>query len=311
MIFRIHARRMIVPGIVAATLSGLLLPLTTAWAETRTFEKRFPAVSGGTLVVRSDFGAVRVSGGANGEVTVVATVEGARADVEEFEFNASEQDGRIEVTGRSGKRGWSFWRSSELEVTYTIRVPDRFRLELNTAGDDVTVRSVDGEVQARTSGGNIGLRDVGGPSQADTSGGDIEIDRAAGSVRARTSGGDITLTAVAGDAEARTSGGDIRATGVRGEVVTRTSGGSIDIGIVGNYKGVTAETSGGSIAVSVDPGIGADVDAKTSGGSVRVHAPGTSGIEAREHHFRGQINGGGPGIRARTSGGSIRISTAD
>jgi hypothetical protein len=293
---------------VAALFLGLVS--AQASAETRTFEKRLPAVEGGSLIVRSDVGAVRVTGGASGEVTVLATVEGSKAAVEQFEFNARSEGDRIEVTGRTGNRGWSLWRSNDLKVVYTIRVPDRFRLEVNTSGGDVTVRNLAGDVRARTSGGNIGFRDVAGPAEANTSGGDIEIDRSSGPVRARTSGGDIVLTDVAGAAEARTSGGDIRALGIQGEVVTRTSGGSIEVGVAGAHQGVSAETSGGNIDVRVAQDARADVDARTSGGSVRVNLPVTSETEAKHDRFRGQINGGGAAIRVRTSGGSIRIRAA-
>lgn len=299
-----HAKNLACAGVVAAFLGLLSAQISAA---TRTFEKRFPAVEGGSLIVRSDVGAVRVMGGASGEVTVLAAVEGSKAGIEQFEFNARSEGDRIEVTGRAGHRGWSLWRSDDIEVVYTIRVPDRFRLEVNTSGGDVTVRNVAGDVRARTSGGHIGFRDVAGPGEADTSGGDIEIDRSRGPVRARTSGGDIILTDVAGDAEARTSGGDIRAIGIQGEMVTRTSGGSIEVGIAGEHHGVSAETSGGNIDVRVAQGVRADVDARTSGGSVRVNLPVTAETEAKHHLFRGQINGGGPAIRVRTSGGSIRI----
>ncbi len=303
---RPRAREVLLLGLVLAAL----LPARAALAETRSFQKTFPAGVASALVVRSDTGEIRVTGGA-AEVSIQATIDGSRAEVERFEIEAVERNGRIEVSGKSGRSGWSLWRSGSLQVTYIIQVPDNFRLELNTAGGDVLVRRVGGEVTARTSGGNIGFRDVGGSATASTSGGDIDIERVAGSIRARTSGGDILLSGATSDVEARTSGGDVRVTRVQGEVVAWTSGGNIAVGIEGDHKGIDAQTSGGSIELLMARTARADIDASTSGGSVRVNLPVTQEVELDDNEFRGQINGGGPAIRARTSGGSIRIRAAD
>lgn len=303
---RPRARDVLLVGVLLAAL----LPIRAALAETRSFQKTFPATAASTLVVRSDVGAIRVTGGA-AEVSIQATVEGSKAEVERFEIEAVAKEGRIEVTGSAGRKGWSLWNSGSLQVTYVIQVPDTYRLELNTAGGDVLVRRVGSEVNARTSGGNIGFRDVGGSAVASTSGGHIHIERVAGSINARTSGGDILLSGATSGVEARTSGGDVRVTQVQGEVVARTSGGDIAVALDGEHKGINAQTSGGSIELLMARTARADIDASTSGGSVRVNLPVTQEVELDDNEFRGQINGGGPTIRARTSGGSIRIKAAD
>jgi hypothetical protein len=290
---RPRARDVLLTGLFLAAL----LPAQAVLAETRSFQKSFPAAAATVLVVRSDVGEIRVTGGAT-EVSVQATIDGSRAEVERFEIEAVERNGRIEDSG-------------SLQVTYVIQVPDNVRLELNTAGSNVLVRRVAGEVTAKTSGGNIGFRDVGGSATASTSGGHIHIERVAGSIHARTSGGDILLSGATSGVEARTSGGDVSVDHVQGEVVARTSGGDITVGLEGEHKGIDVQTSGGSIELRLATTARADVDASTSGGSVRVNLPVTQEFDLDDNEFRGRINGGGPPIRARTSGGSIRISAAD
>lgn len=303
---RLRARDVLLSGLILAAL----LPAGAALAETRAFQQRFPADVASTLIVRSDVGEIRVTGGA-AEILIQATIDGSKSEVERFEIQAVAREGRIEVTGTAGRKGWSLWNSGSLQVTYVIQVPDNVRLELNTAGSNVLVRRVAGEVTAKTSGGNIGFRDVGGSATASTSGGHIHIERVAGSIHARTSGGDILLSGATSGVEARTSGGDVSVDHVQGEVVARTSGGDITVGLEGEHKGIDVQTSGGSIELLLATTARADVDASTSGGSVRVNLPVTQEFELDDNEFRGRINGGGPPIRARTSGGSIRISAAD
>jgi DUF4097 and DUF4098 domain-containing protein YvlB len=294
-----------VTGLLLASL--ILAPFASGLAETRSFQKKFPASAGGELVIDTQVGDIRIVGAAVSEVAVVAEIKGSTLEVQRFRVDALATNGGVKVTGESGKSGWWHFGARNLQVTYTVQVPEEFRLELGTSGGDIQVRNVRGRLNASTSGGDVDLHDIGGPATATTSGGDIDIARAMGNLRARTSGGDIKLSDVVGDAEVRTSGGDIRIRNVDGEVTAKTSGGDIDIGIAREHHGTDAETSGGSIELVMASDARADIDASTKGGEVRVNFPNTTQGSADKDEFRGQINGGGPGVRVRTSGGDIRI----
>jgi DUF4097 and DUF4098 domain-containing protein YvlB len=298
---------------LSARVTGLLLasvilaPFASSLAETRSFQKKFPATAGGELAIDTQIGDIRVVGAAVSEVAIVAEINGSTREVEGFRVDAVATSGGVKVTGEAGKSSWWRFGGRNLQVTYTVQVPEEFRLELGTSGGDIQVRNVRGRLNASTSGGNVDLREIGGPATANTSGGDIDVARAQGNLRARTSGGDIKLSDVVGDAEVRTSGGDIQIRNVDGEVTARTSGGDIDIGIAREHHGTDAETSGGSIELVMASDAKADIDASTAGGEVRVNFPSTTQQNSDKDEFRGQINGGGPGVRVRTSGGDIRI----
>lgn len=288
-------------------LGFVLLPCAAALAEVRSFQKSLPADSGGVLLVRSDVGNIYVTSAAVGEVSVVAQIEGTARDVAGFMIDAIVVNGRIEVTGKAAKPGWLRWGLQPLRVTYTVSVPENFHLDLRTAGGDIAVGNVRGELVVRTSGGDIELNDVGGPIVATTSGGDIEIEHATGKLSARTSGGDILVAGIRGDAEVRTSGGDIRIANIAGRAVAKTSGGDIALEVTNEQQGAVVETSGGNINILQAAAVRTTIDAATSGGSVRINLPTVAQERIKGGKFRGPINGGGPEIHARTFGGSIWI----
>lgn len=294
-----------VSGLVLASL--ILAPIASGLAETRSFQKKFPVTAGGELTIETELGDIHVVGAAVNEVSVAAQIDGSPSAVKKFSIEAKAANGGVKVTGKAGSQGFWHFGPRNLQVTYTVEVPEGFRVELGTSGGDIQVRNVRGRLNASTSGGDVDLHDIGGPATASTSGGDIEVVNAAGNLRARTSGGDIELSNVVGDAEVRTSGGDIRIRSVDGAVNAKTSGGDIEIGIAREHHGTDAETSGGDIEIVMASDARADVDASTSGGAVRISLPHTAQESTDKDEFRGQINGGGPEVRARTSGGSIRI----
>lgn len=67
---------------------------------------------------------------------------------------------------------------------------------INRLGGDIRVRDAPAGATLRTLGGDIHVSRAGGEVFAKTIGGEIEIDSLAGSLRARTLGGDISVRAV-------------------------------------------------------------------------------------------------------------------
>ncbi len=154
---------------------------------------------------------------------------------------------------------------------------------LTTEGGSLTVKGIQGRVNADTAGGSIHMDKIGGEVQAATAGGSIELGTILGEVRAETAGGSIRLGYGGADATLETSGGGITALQVKGDLVAETSGGSIRVDQVGGN--VMAGTAGGSIRLGQ---VGGTVNVETAGGSIRVDsAP--------------------DGVAAETAGGSIRL----
>ncbi len=294
---------------VLLILSLLLIPATQAGQKK--FEKTFQVSPGGTFTIDTDIGTVMVTGSSSNEVVVTAVMEGRDRDIEEFHIDAAQTAGGVEVKAKGKKDFWRFLSGRDFDVRFTVSVPSRYNLKLETSGGDVEVTDIKGMVQGETSGGDIRLTKIEGKTKVETSGGDILIDGVTGELHAETSGGDVTVKGVVGDVDAETSGGNVRIDAVDGKVHAETSGGNVTVRVAGPNKGIHAETSGGNITVVIARNVGATIDASTSGGDVECDLAVTVSGKISESRVKGTVNGGGSLIYAHTSGGNVRIKAVE
>ena len=282
-------------------------------------QRTFEAAPGARLVLDTDFGRVDVQSWDRPRIEVVVE------QPDDLMLAFDQADGVVTIEGRKEGSRWRFWDWNRVPH-FRIQVPYRQNVDLRTAGGDVTIDRLSGDVAVRTSGGDVRLGAIDGPVRAKTSGGSVRIEAAhetaaqtsGGSIRigaadgavvASTSGGSIETQTVAGDVSAKTSGGSIRIRGANGAVQARTSGGSITAEFVGQPGGPSQlRTSGGNVTVYLPENIAADVMARTSGGRVTTDFPVTvAGERDDKSRLQTALNGGGPAMALRTSGGSIRL----
>jgi hypothetical protein len=246
-----------------------------------------PVREGARLVLRADFGTVRVTSGRSDRVECHVRLRVFKPSAEE----ASRYFRSVELTARRLEGGGLYlsarstrdherheWSAAEFELV----VPQRFNLDLETKGGDVSVSGLDGELRAATAGGNVQTGDVTGPVRIETAGGDIDLGDIGQRLSAQTAGGGIRVGNIKGDATLETSGGVISAGMIDGSVRADTSGG--DIVLRGASGPVTAETAGGQIQIGQ---CGASIRAETAGGSIRLQ--------------------GARGVVVETAGGSIDL----
>ncbi|HEV2350506.1 MAG TPA: hypothetical protein VG028_11750 [Terriglobia bacterium] len=243
---------------------------------------------GARLVLRADMGSVTVRPGPDGQVVCHMFLR---------VFRPSEQEAlqvfrRVELSVRTNAGGGLYLvekfpseheRNAWTSIHFDFTVPERFSLDLETKGGDVSVGNLNGELRASTAGGDIQSGDISGPVSVDTAGGDIDLGNMGGQVVAQTAGGSIRVNNVHGDARLETSGGQITSGLIEGSVRADTSGG--DIVLRGASGPVTAETAGGQIQIGQ---CGATIRAETAGGS--IHLQGAKG-----------------GVVVETAGGSIDL----
>src|SRR5262249_46560028 len=85
-----------------------------------------------------------------------------------------------------------------LDVHYEIDVPQKYFVDSQTAGGDMTVAHLQGDAKVVTMGGRVELADIDGAANAKTMGGDVAVSKCTGDLRAHTSGGAITLKEFSG-----------------------------------------------------------------------------------------------------------------
>ncbi len=203
--------------------------------------------------------------------------------------------------------GWSRSRVN-IPLKYEITIPEKFSVDLATAGGSIDLDDLDGEARVRTSGGSLRIGHVTGEVKGFTSGGSIRLKSSGASAELHTSGGSITVGKIAGELKASTSGGSVSIDEVGGTVNVSTSGGSINATITRQPKrDCSLKTSGGGITVYVDRKLNLNIDASSSGGGVKSDLPVTVRNWDSRRKLRGTLNGGGPELHLRSSGGTVRI----
>jgi DUF4097 and DUF4098 domain-containing protein YvlB len=312
-------------------LSTLLLSALMTFAEQDVIHKQFDVKPGGTLFMDVDRGSVKIltSKSDKMEIEVLrelkrASAEQAREAFEKHQINFTQEGDTIRI--ESEKRGLNPFKNifNNYRVEYTITVPTKFNLDLNTAGGSISSEDLDGKIKARTTGGSLDIGSVSGEIQARTSGGSIKvkaceskveasttggninIGRVKGEVTARTSGGSITLAETEGSVDANTTGGNIKIASTRGPLKATTTGGSVLAELSEQASGeCTLKTTGGGIKVTLPEKIAADLEASTTGG--RVNSDFDGEFNKQRTKLVAKLNGGGPQMRVQTSGGSIDI----
>ncbi len=304
-------------------LVAIFLAASAAYAVEPPVHRTFNVAPGGTLTLETDVGDIRVDPGAGG-VTIDVT---QRTHVSSRHLDVTFDQQGNDVTVRAKLEPESHWFNwSDLDARFVVTVPSRYNVRIKTAGGDLKVGNLQGEVHCKTSGGGIALGRIDGQVEANTSGGDVSLEGGSGSVDLHTSGGGIRIGDANGSVQAKTSGGSIEIRRVAGDLYARTSGGGITIdealGAVdaqtsgGSIRARLAQqpradsrlsTSGGGITISIAPNVSVDLDAHTSGGDVDTDVPVTLLGRQNDSSLQGKINGGGPKLMLRSSGGSIRV----
>jgi hypothetical protein len=309
----------------------LLLKVSSAM-DAKTVQRSFEVKAGGLLILDTDLGSIEILSWDQPKVDVEVFREFRGWDedkisdfLENFPIEFSQQNNTIEITGNL-KRDWKTpWKN--VSVSYAIRVPNKFNLDLRTSGGSISVDDLEGKVEAKTSGGSLTFGNINGPVLANTSGGSISlkgcnadaslrtsggsitIGKVDGKIDAHTSGGSISIKQSLGDVIAKTSGGSITAEEVMSSIDANTSGGSVNVAILKQPKGnCRLETSGGTVNISLAKDIAMDIDARTHSGRVKSDMAISTTGKKKEDWVRGSINGGGPELYIRTSGGNIYIN---
>lgn len=250
--------------------------------------------SGGFVEVHGINGAVRLEAGSGDRVTARAERERTgrrRTAPEEVRIVAQEYaNGVVFCAVYPGQRGCASGEgprgrasSTDVQVTFTITVPD---------GVDAGARITNGAIATGALGGTLSLTTTNGSITAETRRGDIEARttngaisaRASGFVRARTTNGSLDVamgrTAWDGSLELRTTNGAATVTlpaQASTEVAARTSTGRITSDFA---LDIPRSRGAGSTASGRIGSGGRTLDIRTTNGAIRLQRGGAARSEA-------------------------------
>ena len=287
-------------------MAGLLMSTGLHAERERFVEKEFEATPGGTLEIDIETGGdIAITGWSGKTVAVKARMTGRDREDIEIDFDETRDGIKIHTYYEGHKHG----RNGD--VNLEIKVPEKFDIEIDTKGGDVTVTGVEGGFSGKTFGGDLEFTKLKGNIRFTTMGGDIRVSDSEVDGRVKTMGGDVEIRDVVGDIKGHTMGGNVTYRNVTGrgsaeekEVSITTMGGDIDV----DYpdRKVKLRTFGGDI----DVGKAEEVNVKTMGGDINI---GEAPVGAEVSTMGGDITirSAGEYARAKTLGGDIEIRAID
>ncbi|HUJ30758.1 MAG TPA: DUF4097 family beta strand repeat-containing protein [Candidatus Acidoferrum sp.] len=203
--------------------------------------------------------------------------------------------------GKNGSVVVHGWDQSDVLVRACIMTAGR---------SEPDARAIAAQVKIAQGPGRI---EPGGPSEDESHHWDVSYEvwlPSASNLDVHANNGSIGLDMVHGQIRFSTVNGAVHLHQVGGDVDGSTTNGSVKIELAGDRwqgSGLHAETTNGSVHVSVPENYSAKVKASTVNGSVHVDFPITvSGELGRNLSF--QLGSGGPTIEARTTNGGVYIS---
>jgi hypothetical protein len=193
------------------------------------------------------------------------------------------------------------WANSDVLVRACIQVAAPSDSEARTLASQVTITRGSGMIEP--SGPPNGNRQYWGVSY------EVWVPNTA-NLEMKANNGSIAVNGVAGQIRFHTQNGSVHLSEVAGDVDGSTVNGSLTIDLVGSGwkgNGLRAETTNGSVRLSVPQNFSAQVQASTVNGRLKVDFPVTvSGEIGRTMSF--QLGSGGALVEAKTVNGSVTIA---
>ncbi len=243
--------------------------------------------------LKTQVGDVSVTGGNSNDVLIHAVVTTRGSDPE----NAKERAEGIDVIHEI-EDGWLVVKDSgtKMQITgpysvdYTVTVPRKLEVKLQTMEGDVAIRSLDGAISINNYSGDIHCKECSESIKVNTKSGDIEIESFTGVVMLRTLSGDITMSdVVSGTVSCNSLSGDIEG------ALNPVAGADISV-----------KTLSGDIELELDTAAELEISAETLSGDIICNLP-VSDAEKKEHRFTAVLNADTGKMSLSTKSGDITL----
>ncbi len=273
------------------------------------FHLSYPLKAGGIVSVDNLNGSVEISSWEKEEVDV----NGVKYCISEERLRGLRVEGNQSGNRLTLRTILPEGKRSGCGVKYVMRVPKKTTLDgIVSSNGGIRVENLIGEARLQTSNGGIRVRSLEGNLDARTSNASIDLDGLIGDFNGRTSNGSITVEGLEGAFSGTTSNasikGRIRKLKAGQAMKAESSNGSIDL-TLSDYAGQPLDfaTSNASVTLHIPEGVNADLRASTSNSSIQCDLNLSETGVSSKTRLEGKFGKGGNPIRIGTSNGSIRI----
>ncbi|MBA7630890.1 hypothetical protein ES703_38415 [subsurface metagenome] len=226
----------------------------------RTIQQQAPLAPGSTVVAKTSFGSVTITGADVTNCSVVAQIRVQAPTEEEAREIAEQVKIKLEPVGQTltvkaekpPKK-----RRRSISISYDITVPRQTNVECGSSYGAIKLSNIDGNVKGKTSSGSISAENIQGLVDLNTSYGRVNCKDISGdNIKVKSSSGAINAENIRGSAELDTSYGSITCRDISGgDVKLKTSSGNIklskasctDCDVYTSYGSITADELTGSL----------------------------------------------------------------
>jgi DUF4097 and DUF4098 domain-containing protein YvlB len=325
-------RRSIMSRIAIACLTSLvalsLLFAPAMAASEAEYEEEYskvePLPADGKVYLMNISGDVEIQTWNRNEVKVNAmkrstagSVQKAKANADRLKIEVRREDGRLKIETKYPE-GHIELRKFNVSVDYTLTVPARASVTVNTVSGDVLAANMAGLAKLTSVSGDVRAERMKSGGVFTTVSGDVELSQIAGDVEASDVSGDISLSDLSGSVKAETVSGDVvaaRLSGARSVSISVHSGEITYDGALNPVGRYAFETHSGPVTVTLPANAAFDFESETFSGSFRSEFKmrGDVDDEGRRHghDMRVTVNGGGADVSIETFSGSIELRKSD
>ncbi|MGB8542161.1 MAG: DUF4097 family beta strand repeat-containing protein [Candidatus Acidiferrales bacterium] len=292
------------------------------------FDRQFTVNGPVSLELTSDKGDAHITNGPPGEVRIHGDIsvkawssESGRRRLQQIEANPplSQEGSLIRIGG--GKQG-----GGDVDVDYTIVVPQDTQLRSVAGSGDLEVRGIEGpanftsgsgdvhaseinrDVQIVCGSGDVVLSKIKGQVQVNTGSGDISLDTIGGQIRLQTGSGSIEITNPSQALEASTGNGDVTIKEASADIRVRTASGDVDVeGNPGESNYWDFHTASGEVVLHVPQNASFRLYARSKSGDIDAAIPIMMEGTAAKHELRARIGDGKARVEIQTSSGDISL----
>jgi DUF4097 and DUF4098 domain-containing protein YvlB len=232
----------------------------------------------------------------------------------------------IELRGDTLRVGQTLHHLHNVSITYSVEVPRDTFVDTSSVSGAVSVRGVQGPVQAESVSGSVRAQDIARDTRLSSTSGEVEVANCGGDVHASSVSGSVSVSNAKGDVTAHSVSGNVTVGRPGGRVDSNSSSGSVQIH--GANNDVKAHTANGVVDIAGNPSGNSYWDLKTVSGPVNISVPSDANFhlssnavsgeirtevpivieEQGKHSLRARMGDGGGRVEVHTVSGSIDLT---
>jgi DUF4097 and DUF4098 domain-containing protein YvlB len=231
--------------------------------ETAEWKKSYELQPGGRLALSNINGKIDVEPSTGNTIEIIAqksaraaSSEAAKQALERIEIQETVSPSEVRIETKIQRNSGGIFTGGNLEVHYTVRVPEAIDVKLSTVNGGIELTGLKGRINAETTNGGIKGHDVSGAIQASTTNGGVEVELARvadAGVKLECTNGGIQLrlpSEAKASISARIANGGIETSGLRLDTSGESSRRRLDAQLNGGGPRIDLEGVNGGIRIN-------------------------------------------------------------